>query len=180
MERVGDTIEQMKVKRDIFLENQSKYFEIAGYRLERENHGAPECHDIALNEQKASWTKPQAWSHEIDGKIYWYYNYPGAWEEANHLGKTIPTIEQWLEILASIPGSVEKKAQALNTTLIGWRSIDTGRFCNIGDYAHLWSSSPFGSEGIYYPAFERDNSNIKVEWSDRRYGMSLRFLSDII
>src|ERR1035437_10167107 len=70
------------------------YFELAGHRLERQNHGAPESSDIALNEKKVSRTKPQAWSKEVDGIECWYYNYPGACAEGKYLDKEIPTIKQ--------------------------------------------------------------------------------------
>jgi hypothetical protein len=77
-------------------------FELAGHRLERYNHGTPNCPSIALNEKKASRTEPQAWSKEIDGQEQWFYNYPGACMEAKFLGKEVPTLDQWMEMFANL------------------------------------------------------------------------------
>ena len=52
------------------------YFDIAGYHLEKENHGAPQCPDIARNAINIDRMKPQAWSLEIFGATHWLYNFP--------------------------------------------------------------------------------------------------------
>ena len=154
------------------------YLELAGYRLERQNHGAPQCPDIALNEQEASWTKPQAWSNEIDGQTCWYYNYPGACAEAKYLGKEIPTIEQWMEMLESVLGNDEEKAQALNAPLAGWRNAGYDEFYYVGGYAKFWSSSPGGDEYAHCAVLERGSADAYRGTGGRGRGVSLRFLSD--
>lgn len=185
-QKVKGAADIMKEKRDEFLENQSKYFEIIWHRLERQNHGAPECRDIALNEEKASKTKPQAWSQLIDGVEHWYYNYPGALKEAEFLGKKIPTIEEWMEMLASIPGTAEEKAEVLGISLAGYRNANTDGFSSADDYANLWSSSPDISSsspditGYAHCVFwVRGNPDANRNLSFREHGLSLRFLSDI-
>jgi len=52
------------------------YFELAGHKLEKQNHGTPQCPEIKINENNASRTKPQAWSKEIDSTTHWFYNFP--------------------------------------------------------------------------------------------------------
>lgn len=176
---IGKAIEQIKAKRDIFLENQSKYFELAGYWLEKQNHGAPECRDIAINEEEASWTKPQAWLQVIDGMEHWFYNYPGALAEAKYLGKVVPTIDQWIEMLGSVPGNTEEKAWALNIPLVGYRNADDGEFCGSGLYADFWSSSSGGKQSARCVVLKRGHADaIRGGW-DYDYGVSLRFLSGI-
>jgi hypothetical protein len=154
------------------------YFELAGHRLERRNHGAPNCPDIALNEKKASRTKPQAWSKEIDGQEHWFYNYPGACTEAKFLGREVPTIDQWIEMLASVEGDAVQKAQTLNIPMAGSRYAVGEKFYNAGVFADVWSSSPKGDEQAHYASLGRGDAGASRYWSDREYGMSLRFLSD--
>lgn len=154
------------------------YFELAGHRLEKQNHGTPQCPDIVLNEKKASRTKPQAWSKEIDGQEQWFYNYPGACKEAEFLGKEVPTIDQWMEMLASVDGTAEEKAKALDIPLAGYRYASNGGFYFAGDYAGLWSSSPGGDGSEHFAILERGGTDASRFWDFREHGMSLRFLSD--
>lgn len=156
------------------------YFELAGHRLERYNHGTPNCPDIALNENErvASWTKPQAWSKEIDGQEHWFYNYPGTCAEAEFLGKEVPTIDQWMEMFASVEWDAVQKAEILNMPMAGYRNADDGKFYNAGDYAYVWSSSPKGDGYAHCAFLKRGNADAFRNWSFREFGMSLRFLAD--
>ena len=156
----------------------SSYFELAGHRLEKENHGAPQCSDIARNENEASRTKPQAWSKEIDGVEHWFYNYIGACAEAKFLGKEVPTIEQWMEMLESVPGNVVEKAEALNIPLAGCRNAFNGEFIDADVYADCWSSSPKSAEVAHCAVLDRGDSGAFRGWNSREHGLSLRFLSN--
>ena len=146
--------------------------------LEKQNHGIPQCPDIALNEKKASRTKPQAWSKKIAWQEHWFYNYPGACKEAEFLGKEVPTIDQWMAMLAIVPGNAEEKAQALNIPLTGCRDADGDGFCNADVFAGLWSSSPGGDGSAHCAILGRGFTDAGRSWSNREHGMSLRFLSD--
>ena len=70
--------------------------------------------------------------------------------EAKFLGKEIPTIEQWIEMLASMPGNAEQKAQAINIPMIDCIDAADGL---ITDYdsgcAYLWSSSEGNNADAY-------------------------------
>ena len=154
------------------------YFKIAGYYLSRHNHGAPSCPDIAIGEQDASRTKPQAWSKNIDGQEHWFYNYPGACAEAKHLGKAIPTIDQWMEMFASIEGGAAQKANTLSIPMAGYRDAANGEFYSAGDYAYFWSSSPIGNVSAYWTVLARGDADAGRYWDGRVRGVSLRFLAD--
>lgn len=54
---------------------------------------------VDLNPIAASGTTPQAWFHNGN----WFYNYPGALQEAKALGKRLPTIEELRKYINSIP-----------------------------------------------------------------------------
>lgn len=126
------------------------YFELAGHRLERSNYGAPQCLGIKVNPKNASRTEPQAWSVERDGKTHWLYNWSGAMAEAKHLGKRLPTIDEWMTMLGSVSGDAAAKAQALGIPLAGYRNAGGGVLFDVGRYADLWSSSPDGDVHAQY------------------------------
>lgn len=150
--------------------------ELAGYRLEPQNQGAPRCSDIALNERMASWTKPQAWLEIINGQPHWFYNYPGACAEAEFLGKKIPTIDQWTEMLAMVPGSAEEKAQRLNIPLVGHRYPIGGKFSE-PSFALLHSSSSKDEKNAYCITLEPGSKSARKNWGLYSRGLPLRLLS---
>lgn len=153
-------------------------FELAGYRLEKQNHGAPQSPEITPNKTNNLRTSPQAWSRVIDGQEHWYYNYSGATAEAVFLGKTIPTIEQWKKMVESVPGNAEEKAQALNIPMAGYRLTEQGDFYGSGSYADLLSSTPKGDDGIYFLILGRAFTEAGTDWCYRDYGLSLRFFAN--
>jgi hypothetical protein len=76
-DRVGTIHSSSPISNQVdILTQELPYFELAGYKLEKQNHGKPQCPDIKINEKNASQTKPQAWSKEIEGTIHWVYNFP--------------------------------------------------------------------------------------------------------
>lgn len=184
--KVGDTIIDMKKKRDEFLENQkqtlktSQYFELARHHLEKYNHGIPQCSRITLNRKDVFQTLPQAWSKEINGQIEWYYNYPGACAEAEFLKRKIPTIDQWIEMLWSVPGESDEKARILNIPLSGYRNAYNSYFHYDLELANVWSSSLESNGAARYVILGRGYTLADTSSDDRGYyAMSLRFLSDM-
>lgn len=143
-------------------------------KLEAQNVWKPTCPGISINPKKASWTEPQAWSHNIDGVVHWYYNWQGAMEEAEFLGKRIPTIEELMEILDNTPGDCEEKARVLGIPFVGSRNAGHDEFLNAGVYAGLWSSSEEDDEDARYAFLERGDTDARSYWYDRAHGMSLR------
>lgn len=168
----------MKAKRQEFLKA-SQYFELAGYYLERKNHGAPKCLDIIINNKKASNTIPQAWSREIDGQIEWYYNYPGALAEAQFLEQEIPTIDQWMEMLATIPGSIKDIMNVLNSPMTGCRDATNNIFLSFSSYVDFWSCSPKDDDYVdyvYYVILGSRNVLPEKGHGDHGHGFSLRLM----
>ena len=153
------------------------YFELAGYHLELQNHGAPSCPDISLNEEEASEIKPQAWLEIINSQEYWLYNYPGACVEAKYLGKKIPNLSQWMEMFASMPGDVETKIQVLNIPLVGCHSAGDGKVYGANLYADIWSSSA-RAHNAHFVFLERCGLKVYPRQANRASGKSLRFLSN--
>jgi hypothetical protein len=152
------------------------YFELAGYKLEKQNHGTPQCPDIKINEKNASRIEPQAWSKEIDGATHWFYNFLWAVAEAIYLGKKAPTIDEWMKMLASVNGSVEEKAKALGIPLSGFHDAKDGTFREEGDRAYLWSSPEdvLGNDApyVFLPRGGSDHCGL---WDNRGRGMSVRW-----
>lgn len=103
-----------------------EYFEILGYKLAKAHFGKPTNPSMEINPEKSSFQIPQAWSQDIAGETHWFYNLPGAEAEAETLGVTIPTLEEFLQICATIPGDAIEKAQKLNMPLNGYRNMNTG------------------------------------------------------
>ncbi|MDD2916862.1 MAG: hypothetical protein PHH70_03390 [Candidatus Gracilibacteria bacterium] len=120
---------------------QTSYFEIAGFKLAKENFGKPNSTELEINPEVASHSKPQAWSKDIDGIEYWFYNFKASQKEAEYLGVTIPTLEEFIKIFATISGDAVQKAQVLNFPLIGYRNMNNGEFVSIGKRAAFWTSS---------------------------------------
>jgi hypothetical protein len=110
---------------------QTSYFEIAGFKLAKENFGKPNNPEIEINPEIASHSKPQAWSKDIDGISHWFYNFKASQKEAEFLGVTVPTLEEFMKIFSLISGDAIKKAQVLNFPLVGYRNMNNGEFVSI-------------------------------------------------
>ncbi len=81
---------------------QDDHFAVAGMKLALKNFDTPTAADIVINPEVAELKTPQAWSQEIDGIVYWFYNFTGAETEAKYRGVSIPTLEEWHKIFAAI------------------------------------------------------------------------------
>lgn len=152
------------------------YIGLVAYKLEKQNHGSPQCPEIKINENTASATIPQAWSKVIDGTTYWFYNFPWAKAEAKYLGKRIPTDDEWIKMLESVNGNSEEKARELNIPLVGLRDGHYNEFVEGGDFVHMWSSTAFDAGHIRYALLKRSNPKMLIkDTNDNRHGMPIRF-----
>jgi len=143
--------------------------------LSKENYGRPTYPEIEINPEKWGNTKePQACEHNGN----WFYNYEGAMKEAEYRNERIPTIDELLEIINSIPWDCKEKAKALNIPFAGCRDADGGEFHGEGDFSDLWSSSPGGEVGAHYACLGRGSADAARGWGYRVHGMSLRLFVD--
>ena len=89
----------------------------------------------------------------------------------------LPTKEQLLEAINSVPWNCEEKAKALNVPFAGWRASDGG-FYSAGSFALLWSSSVYDSSSAWCVYLARSNDAAYRNYWDRSYGRSVRLLAD--
>jgi hypothetical protein len=69
------------------------------YILEDEDHWKPQNPEITINPKKWMIQEPQAWSYSSGWLEYWLYNATGAYLESVYLGKRIPTLDEWIELI---------------------------------------------------------------------------------
>lgn len=112
-------------------------------KLSLKNYGKPESPLVKINPRKASKTIAQAWEHNSN----WYYNWKGAMIESAHRGEGLPTKDELLAEINSIPGDCIKKIAGMKSHFLGYRNAGTGEIIGGDKVAYFWSSSEHGSNG---------------------------------
>ncbi len=69
--------------------------------IDKNDFDKPISNKIAINPVIADLHLPQAWSREIEGKAYWYYNWDAAKIEAEVRQKRLPTLDEWKFLLSN-------------------------------------------------------------------------------
>ena len=87
----------------------------------------------------------------------------------------LPNKEQLLEAIDSVPWDCDEKAQKLNIPHAGYRDSD-GSWYRVGEYALLWSSSPYDSDYAWYVYLWRGRNHSWLGNWDRSYARSVRLL----
>jgi len=87
----------------------------------------------------------------------------------------LPNKKQLLKAINSVPWDCEEKAQKLNIPFAGWRYSDAS-WSTVGDYAKLWSSSPYDSDYAWCVNLWRGRNHSWLGNWDRSYARSVRLL----
>ena len=136
-----------------------------------QTYGRPTNLKIEINPKKASITTPQAW----ESKWNWFYNWQGAMDEAELRWERLPTKDELLAIINTIPWNCIEKAKALNLSFAGCRIAANGEFVNEGVIAYLWSSSPsVDDSNAQYVYLHRDDDSAGGNWNGRGHGFLVR------
>lgn len=175
---------QMNVQKHISsLSIGSSFIEVAGYRINRENHGAPNSPEITLNDAVSSRDIPQAWSNIVNGKIEWLYNFLWAITEYQYLIKNgfcweIPGIEDWMNIIEWLSWDAEDKAIALNIPFSWYHNNDNHDMEVVGGGAYLLSSTEYKKDPqwCWFIAFLCMEDDARDDVCDKWNGLSLRFI----
>lgn len=133
----------------------------------------PKLYDVSME-------VAQAW--EVKWK--WYYNFPGAIQEAKALGKKLPKITELLQHLNSVDGSFEDRTKSLWISLQGYYDNDAiSESCKISGEQFIeliWSSSP-DSNDEENARCACINSKEPIpfatsDWALRNQGLSVRLI----
>lgn len=144
------------------------------FELAKQNYGKPTNTKIEINPEKASRTTPQAWENNWN----WYYNWQGAMDESKYRGERLPTTEELLESINSIPWNCIEKAKAMDIPFAGYRLAGGGEFDDEGVIAYLWSSSPDGGGDAQYVCLRRGLGAANGGLDDRGHGFPARSFLD--
>lgn len=122
--------------------------------------------------------KAQAWWKNIDGEIYWYYNYKGAMDESKHQGLYLPTHIELAQMLDSIKLSNGQKAQALNIPLSG--HLVEGRFRpnDLDIISFLWSRLSYDELNAIYVTINTKHKKTSDSPGNRKRALSVRTFLD--
>lgn len=135
----------------------------------------PKCSTVQKNPASANKTTPQAWSH----KGSWFYNYTGALAEARFRWERLPTKDELLTMINSIPGGCIEKAKTLNIPFAGYRGAGLGEFFDKGVFACLWSSSPNNDDvSALYVYLHQDGDDAFDGWHVRGRGFLVCSISE--
>ena len=139
-------------------------------QLEAQNLGKPTCPTIKINPKNwGSNTEPQAC--EKDGA--WYYNWEAMMAECKYTGKTVPTHEEWQEILKETPSNKI-------FIFVGFRDIDaTDTFRDRTTVEYVWSSFEASATDSWFEYFYSSDPTQSYSYSNAKaYGFSVRCLKN--
>jgi len=138
--------------------------------LEDNNLWKPTNPEIRIWDENASDCFPQAWENNWN----WYYNWTGTLQEAEHLGKKIPTKEQWKEIVKDFWKDWKSLSEKLNLPFAGYRSCSNGSYVFQSVGASYWSSTPYSNSA--YNLYFSTNIIYPADYANRGDGFSVRLL----
>ena len=87
----------------------------------------------------------------------------------------LPNKDDLLEAISAIPWDCEEKCKTLNIPYAGYRSSD-GSWYSVGEYASLWSSSPYVSANAWYVYLWRGEDLSWLIYWGRSFARSVRLL----
>ena len=140
--------------------------------LEDNNLWKPTNPKIRIWHENTSDWFPQAWNNNWK----WCYNWQWDLQEAEYLGKKIPTKEQWKEIVKPFWKDWKSLSEKLNLPFVGYRSWYNDYYNNQSVGASYWSSTPYSN--LAYNLYYSTNIIYPADSSNRGDGFSVRCLKD--
>ena len=135
-------------------------------QMDTENYGAPpENSGIEINAKKASNIQPQAWE---DKHGNWFYNFAGAIMLAQVLKRTLPSEDQLVVAINANPDNFRQYAGS---------RYSNGKFYQHGQFSDFWSSSEKSRLHAYCVSLGQGHSSAGRSWTNRRDGLSIRFIA---